>query len=114
MVLIGYSGAGGKLTHEKTRSKKSRDTAPFNIHNWRNCLIIRRQIVELKKKETASTGCDNKLMSGLNKRGLSVHLHPTWIGAAVCVHSLCAFVARTSGQNTADFSGTPEGNLRPA
>jgi hypothetical protein len=29
-VLMGYSGAGGKLIHEKTRSKKSRDTVPLN------------------------------------------------------------------------------------
>jgi hypothetical protein len=28
-VLMGHSGAGGKLTHEKTRSKKSRDTVPL-------------------------------------------------------------------------------------
>ncbi len=26
---MGYSGAGGKLIHEKTRSKKSRDTVPL-------------------------------------------------------------------------------------
>jgi hypothetical protein len=26
---MGYSGAGGKLFHEKTRSKKSRDTVPL-------------------------------------------------------------------------------------
>ncbi len=31
-VLMGYSGAGGKITHEKTRSKKSRDTVPLNIN----------------------------------------------------------------------------------
>jgi hypothetical protein len=30
MVLMGYSGAGGKLIHKKTRSKKSRDTVPLN------------------------------------------------------------------------------------
>ncbi len=30
-VLMGYSGAGGKLTHEKTRSKKYHDTVPLNI-----------------------------------------------------------------------------------
>ncbi len=29
MVLMGYSVAGGKLIHEKTRSKKSRDTVPL-------------------------------------------------------------------------------------
>jgi hypothetical protein len=29
MVLMGYSGAGGKLIHKKTRSKKSRDTVPL-------------------------------------------------------------------------------------
>ncbi len=28
-VLMGYSGARGKLIHEKTRSKKSRDTVPL-------------------------------------------------------------------------------------
>ncbi len=28
-ILMGYSGAGGKLIHEKTRSKKSRDTVPL-------------------------------------------------------------------------------------
>jgi hypothetical protein len=27
--LMVYSGAWGKLIHEKTRSRKSRDTAPF-------------------------------------------------------------------------------------
>jgi hypothetical protein len=26
-----YSGAGGKLIHEKTRSKKSRDTVPLTL-----------------------------------------------------------------------------------
>ncbi len=31
-VLMGYSGAGGKLIHKKTRSKKSRDTIPL-IHS---------------------------------------------------------------------------------
>ncbi len=29
-VVMGYSGAGGKLTQEKTRSKKSRETVPLN------------------------------------------------------------------------------------
>jgi hypothetical protein len=28
-VLMGYSGAGGKLIHKKNRSKKSRDTVPL-------------------------------------------------------------------------------------
>ncbi len=28
-VLMGYSGAGGKLIHKKTRSKKSRDIVPL-------------------------------------------------------------------------------------
>ncbi len=31
MTLMVYSGAGGKLIHEKTRSPKSRDTFPRNI-----------------------------------------------------------------------------------
>jgi hypothetical protein len=26
---MGYSGAGGKLTHEKNQKKKSRDTVPL-------------------------------------------------------------------------------------
>ncbi len=30
MVLMEYSGAGGKLIHKKTRSKKSRDTVPLS------------------------------------------------------------------------------------
>ncbi len=30
---MGYSGAGGKLIHKKTRSKKSRDTVPLNRVN---------------------------------------------------------------------------------
>jgi hypothetical protein len=29
---MGYSGAGGKLIHKKTRSKKSRDTVPLRLH----------------------------------------------------------------------------------
>ncbi len=36
-VLIGYSGAGGKLIHEKTRSKKSRDTVPLNFCKDMRC-----------------------------------------------------------------------------
>jgi hypothetical protein len=28
-ILMGYSAAGGKLIHKKTRSKKSLDTVPF-------------------------------------------------------------------------------------
>ncbi len=28
---MGYSGAGGKLIHEKTRSKKFRDTVPLKV-----------------------------------------------------------------------------------
>jgi hypothetical protein len=31
MVLMEYSGAGGKLIHEKTRSKKSHDTVPLMV-----------------------------------------------------------------------------------
>ncbi len=31
-VPMGYSGAGGKLIHEKNRSKKSRDTVPLRCH----------------------------------------------------------------------------------
>ncbi len=30
MVLMGYSGAGGKLIHEKNQKQKSRDTVPLN------------------------------------------------------------------------------------
>ncbi len=30
-VQMGYSGAGGKLIHKKTRSKKSRDTVPLKV-----------------------------------------------------------------------------------
>jgi hypothetical protein len=34
MVLTEYSGAGEKLIHEKTRSKKSRDTVPLiEVHS---------------------------------------------------------------------------------
>ncbi len=29
MVLMGYSEAGEKLIHKKTRTKKSRDTVPL-------------------------------------------------------------------------------------
>jgi hypothetical protein len=34
MVLMGYSGAGGKLIHKKTRSKKSRDTVPLRLKGF--------------------------------------------------------------------------------
>jgi hypothetical protein len=30
-VPMGYSGAGGKLIHEKNRRKKSRDTVPLRV-----------------------------------------------------------------------------------
>ncbi len=40
---MGYSGAGGKLIHKKTRSKKSRDTVPlsckFSIVQY-NSLVV--------------------------------------------------------------------------
>jgi hypothetical protein len=32
---MGYSGAGGKLIDEKTRSKKSRDTVPLNPEKFK-------------------------------------------------------------------------------
>jgi hypothetical protein len=32
-IQMGYSGAGGKLIHEKPKSKKSRDTAPLTQRN---------------------------------------------------------------------------------
>ncbi len=31
---MGYSGAGGKLIHKKTRSKKSRDTVPLILKGF--------------------------------------------------------------------------------
>ncbi len=31
-----YSRAGGKLIHEKTRIKKSRDTVPLKVHKIEN------------------------------------------------------------------------------
>ncbi len=34
-VLMGYCGAGGKLIHKKTRSKKSRDTVPLSMGHRR-------------------------------------------------------------------------------
>ncbi len=34
-VLMGYSGAGGKLIHKKTRIKKSRDTVPLKFPGLR-------------------------------------------------------------------------------
>jgi hypothetical protein len=43
-VLMVYSGAWGKLIHEKTRSRKSRDTIP--LKNWKNIPIFRRFIVK--------------------------------------------------------------------
>jgi hypothetical protein len=30
MVLMGYSGAGGKLIHKKNQKQKSRDTVPLS------------------------------------------------------------------------------------
>ncbi len=60
---MGYSGAGGKLFHEKTRSKKSRDTVPLrvNVKSFPNELDGAQQIVfspqssELFKKVQAFT-----------------------------------------------------------
>ncbi len=37
-VLMGYSGAGGKLIHKKTRSKKSRDTVPLTLFVLWECV----------------------------------------------------------------------------
>ncbi len=55
-VLIGYSGAGGELIHEKTRSKKSRDTVPLRkerggIKGVRGRLWRRREWGKINKKE---------------------------------------------------------------
>ncbi len=38
-VLMGYSGAGGKLIHEKKQKQKSRDTVPLST--FRVCCILR-------------------------------------------------------------------------
>ncbi len=40
MVLMEYSGAGGKLIHKKTRSKKSRDTVPLSNINFSVCVNV--------------------------------------------------------------------------
>ncbi len=52
MVLMGYSEAGGKLIHKKTRIKKSRDTVPlsgslffFCVFEKMYCII--RKIIEV-------------------------------------------------------------------
>ncbi len=39
-VLMGYSGAGGKLIHKKTRSKKSRDTVPLKRETKRSSVEL--------------------------------------------------------------------------
>jgi hypothetical protein len=39
-VLKGYSGAGGKLIHKKTKSKKSRDTVPLNMGRQKCELLL--------------------------------------------------------------------------
>ena len=36
MTLMVYSGAWGKLIHEKNRSQKSRDTVPLKVHKIEN------------------------------------------------------------------------------
>jgi hypothetical protein len=43
-----YSGAGGKLIHEKTRSKKSRDTVPLKVYSGSKYLIEKIYYFDLK------------------------------------------------------------------
>jgi hypothetical protein len=49
---MGHSGAGGKLIHKKTRSKKSRDTVPLTIKDNRgkNAPIVAYKISCSKQK----------------------------------------------------------------
>jgi hypothetical protein len=48
MVLMGYSGAGGKLIHKKTISNKSRDPVPLK-HRVTNFFLRNSKIPVLKK-----------------------------------------------------------------
>jgi hypothetical protein len=48
---MGYFGAGRKLIHEKTRSKKSRDTVPFSTDLplcTKHILFIRQLLVKVE------------------------------------------------------------------
>jgi hypothetical protein len=53
-VLMGYSGAGGKLIHEKTRSKISRDTVPLKgqSHDRAHDVILQTAQVHLLKGQS--------------------------------------------------------------
>jgi hypothetical protein len=50
-VLMGYSGAGEKLIHEKTRGKKSRDTAPLVMFGQRHSSFRQKLQNKLEGKE---------------------------------------------------------------
>ncbi len=43
-----YSGAWGKLIHEKTRSKKSRDTVPLKVYSDSKYLFLKIYYFDLK------------------------------------------------------------------
>jgi hypothetical protein len=77
---MGYSGAGGKLIDEKTRSEKSRDTVPLNLTEY--FLNIKRtnsiiKIPELKFDQLLSN-CywfDIYMLEGTFCSGLLVYNH---------------------------------------
>jgi hypothetical protein len=48
---MGYSGAGAKLIHEKTRSKKSCDNVPLNVSFVQiGVLFLKKQFLQIKSK----------------------------------------------------------------
>ncbi len=78
-VLMGYSGAGGKLIHEKTRSKKSRDTVPLIHLRICNCWMSQEfadlQVANFKKKVACTP-----LQTGIWVSGLAC-----WVPPWVCI-----------------------------
>ncbi len=62
-VLLEYSGSGGKLIHQKTRSKKSPDTVPLKALHWPyigygwKCISGKVFIKEWSRKFSANYAC---------------------------------------------------------
>ncbi len=54
-ALIGYSGAWGKLIHEKTLCRKSRETVPINKR-----LLLPEVVVQLEASGAKSNSCKRR------------------------------------------------------
>jgi hypothetical protein len=70
---MGYSGAGGKLFHEKTRSKKSRDYVP--VSGWDQAEWLERQTANARVADPDHSGSGQAGPGMKMKQNFSEQIH---------------------------------------